>query len=412
MSRPRKDGTAPRETRKAKLGDTVIRSLQAESVPYLVWDKKLEGFAVQVQPTGRKSYKVIYRMNSHLRWLTLGSVGRVDFDSARTLAAQTLLKVATGVDVQAEKAATRGTGTFEEVAQRYCNEYAIKNNKSWKQGDDLVRRRLIPRWGKLRAADITRNDVKLMLRDMKSPSVGAQTFKAASAIFNWAIEEEIGGIKINPCQGVDTAKGKARERVLAQSEIAKFWAAFDGAGFLESSALKLILLLGQRPGEIVHMHRSHIVDNWWQMPGEVIAELNWPGTKNSASHRVWLPKPAQAIIAELGDGLLFASPRRGVVELTGPMRRICAKLGLKGKGNTVVPHDLRRTHGTFVTSLGFGRDAMNRIQNHVDGGIASVYDRHSYTDENKRIMEAVAARIMQLVEGVSDNVVQFERNTA
>jgi integrase len=71
------------------------------------------------------------------------------------------------------------------------------------------------------------------------------------------------------------------------------------------------------------------------------------------------------------------------------------------------PHDLRRTHGTLITGLGFGRDAMNRIQNHRDGGIASVYDRHSYADENKRIMEAVANKIMTLVEGAPDNVVQF-----
>ena len=52
-----------------------------------------------------------------------------------------------------------------------------------------------------------------------------------------------------------------------------------------------------------------------------------------------------------------------------------------------------------VTALGFGRDAMNRIQNHKEGGIASVYDRHQYEAENKTIMEAVASKIMALVEG-------------
>ena len=60
---------------------------------------------------------------------------------------------------------------------------------------------------------------------------------------------------------------------------------------------------------------------------------------------------------------------------------------------------LRRTNGTTITALGFGRDAMNRIQNHKEGGIASVYDRHEYADENKRVMEAVAAHIMRLATG-------------
>jgi hypothetical protein len=83
MSRPRRDGRTPRATRKSKLSDALVRSLQAESAPYLVWDKKLEGFAVQVQPTGHKAFKCIYRMNGNLRWLTIGSIGKIDFDNAR-----------------------------------------------------------------------------------------------------------------------------------------------------------------------------------------------------------------------------------------------------------------------------------------------------------------------------------------
>jgi hypothetical protein len=42
---------------------------------------------------------------------------------------------------------------------------------------------------------------------------------------------------------------------------------------------------------------------------------------------------------------------------------------------------------------------MNRIQNHREGGIASVYDRHEYAEENRRVMEAVAAHILELAEG-------------
>jgi predicted GIY-YIG superfamily endonuclease len=51
----------------------------------------------------------------------------------------------------------------------------------------------------------------------------------------------------------------------------------------------------------------------------------------------------------------------------------------------------------MITSLGFTRDQMNRIQNHKDGGIASVYDRHSYAHEARVIQEAVAVQIEQLI---------------
>ena len=63
------------------------------------------------------------------------------------------------------------------------------------------------------------------------------------------------------------------------------------------------------------------------------------------------------------------------------------------------PHDLRRTHGSTITALGFGRDAMNRIQNHREGGIADVYDRHEYAEENRRMMEAVASHLISLISG-------------
>jgi hypothetical protein len=44
---------------------------------------------------------------------------------------------------------------------------------------------------------------------------------------------------------------------------------------------------------------------------------------------------------------------------------------------------------------------MNRIQNHIEGGISDVYDQHEYAEENKHVMETVASKIMSLVEGAS-----------
>jgi integrase len=192
---------------------------------------------------------------------------------------------------------------------------------------------------------------------------------------------------------------KSRERVLAESELPKFWTAFGDS--VQGRALKALLLLGQRPGEIACMRHEHIVDGWWEMPGELVPSLGWPGTENKQTHRVWLPKPVRDIID--GDetrGFVFGS-RRPVHGLDAVMRDISKQLGVE----PVRPHDLRRSHGSTITALGFGRDAMNRIQNHKEGGIADVYDRHRYENESKHIMEAVAARIMALVEGTTGNVV-------
>ena len=191
--------------------------------------------------------------------------------------------------------------------------------------------------------------------------------------------------------------------MLSDAEVPLLWNAFDDAGLVKSSALKTILLTGQRPGEVAHMRLEHVDGSWWTMPGDAVPKLGWPGTKNGATHRVWLPAAAVDIIRELTDGantgFVFTSNRGTAVrDLHEAMRDACAALGIADKAT---PHDLRRTHGSAVTRLGFGRDAMNRVQNHKDGGIADVYDRHQYADENKRIMEAVAAHLLALA-GAAD----------
>jgi hypothetical protein len=52
-----------------------------------------------------------------------------------------------GLDPQAERTSERSADTFEVLANRYVEEYAKKENKSWKQAADLVRNNLLPKWG-------------------------------------------------------------------------------------------------------------------------------------------------------------------------------------------------------------------------------------------------------------------------
>lgn len=400
MARPRRDGTPPRAPNKRKLTDTFVHTVRPETSVQHVWDLKLRGLVLAIQPSGTKSWKCVYSRLGRPRWMHLGNAGSIGLSDARRLAGRIMFQVAEGKDPAAERAALRIAGSFEELADRY-REHAMKRNRSWKQADKLVRRYLLPRWGKLRAADISRSDVKALFAQIEAPILANQVLAAASAIFAWAIREEVGGIIVNPCTLVERNDTRSRERVLADSDVPLFWQAFDDAGLIRGTALKLILLTGQRPGEVAHMRREHIVDGWWEMPGEPVPELNWPGTKNGASHRVWLTDQVRDLIAEIDpeatQGFVFTGKKR----LDSDMRLICEKLGVE----KATPHDLRRSFSTKVASLGFGRDALNRVTNHKEGGIATVYDRHGYADENKKIMTAVAAAIMALVDGTTDDKV-------
>jgi integrase len=405
MPRPRKDGTPATKPNKIKLSPTflsngikrLIKSHPGRS--FAVWDTSKPGLCILVQPSGYKSWKFVYSHHGRSRWYHIGAADAIGLADARKRVSELAFKVSKGEDPLAEDRAERGRGTFEELAERYVEQCAKKNNKSWKQADALVRRHLLPKWGKLQAHAVTRADVKAMMKKIDAPIVANQTLAAASAIFAWAIKEEI--VAVNPCTLIERNPTRSRERVLSDGEIPKFWAAFDSAGLVRSMALKMILLTGQRPGEVAHMRREHIIDGWWTMPGDPVPAIGWPGTKNAQTHRVWLPKAAQALLAELTDddeatGFVFANARGSAIDgLDAAMRACCEKLGV----DRATPHDLRRTHGTTIAALGFGKDILNRIENHREGGISSVYDRHHYGPEIERVMEATAARIMVLVEG-------------
>ena len=391
MPRPKKDGTPAAQANKKNLTELLCRKAKAESVPLNIWDTKEPGLVLRVQPTAHRAFFAVYCFRGQHRWY---HIGLVPLGDARRIAAKIRLAVAEGKDPVAERRAERSSGTFAELASLYVELHSKKKNRSWEQADYLVKKNLLPRWGKLDCKSISRSDVRQAMASISSPSMANQTLAAASAIFSWAIKQD--RLTTNPCHGAERHETKSRERVLSDSELPLFWRAFDCAGLIYSSIFKLILLTGQRPGEVCHMRWEHIVDGWWSLPGEPEPSTGWPGTKNGQSHRVWLPHATRSILSELGEENTGFVLGRAISDSAPAMREICSNLKITDK---VTPHDLRRTHGTCITRLGFGREAMNRIQNHREGGISSVYDRHEYAAENKRVMETVASHILELAEG-------------
>ena len=395
MPRSRRDGSPASKPNRRRLSEAFAKTVRGDSTRVVVyWDTLQRGLALAVQPSGHRAYKCVYTIHGRgARWYHLGDARAITLADARRLAGRIMVAVAEGADPHADRLALRGRGSFEQVAQRYVEEHARKRNKSWRQADALVARYLLPRWAKLDIGNIRRADVKSAMAAIAAPVLANQVLAAASAIFSWAMRQEI--IAANPCSGVEKNDTTSRERVLSDAEIAAFWPHL-------SAALKAVLLTGQRPGEVGHLRRAHVVDDrWWVMPGAPDPGTGWLGTKNAQSHRVCLSELARALLPDV----LAAPVRRG--QMQQDMRAICAQLGILEK---VTPHDLRRTFCSKVTALGFGRDAMNRVTNHRDGGIASVYDRYGYAEENKRVMETVARHIVTIAKQSGPaNVVAINR---
>jgi integrase len=383
MPRPRRDGRRARPTSKARLTDRSIRAIPPDlGRRVVVWDAVQRGLCVVTHPSAAKVFKVVYRHGRRPRWLSLGDAS-IGIAGARRLAARVLFQVAEGRDPQGERRAERAAGTFADLADRYVAEWSRRRNKSWEQAASLVRKHLVPRWRNVPARAITRADVRGAIA---APILANQVLAAASAIFTWAVNVE--AIAFNPARGVERNPTTSRARVLSDSELRTLWPRFD-------PALKLLVLTGQRPGEVANMRRRDIVDGWWHLSGAPAAD--WPGTKNGADHRVWLSEPALALIEPH-----IADRSRSRSEAL--LRRLCAENGI----DPARPHDLRRTCLTTITRLGFSRDAMDRVANHRDGRVRDVYDRHCYENEDRVIMAAVARHVIAIVEGRAEgNVVRL-----
>jgi hypothetical protein len=255
------------------LSDAFVKTVRPDlDRTVMYWDTLQRGLALRVEPSGHRAWKCVYTIRGRgARWYHLGDARAIALADARKLAGKIMVAVAEGADPHADRLALRGRGSFEQVAARYVEEHAKKRNKSWRQADALVTKYLLPRWAKLDIGSIRRADVKAAIAAIAAPVLANQVLAAASAIFSWAMRQEI--IAANPCAGVEKNDTASRERVLSDAEIATFWPHL-------SAPLKMVLLTGQRPGEVAHLHRAHMVDGrWWVMPGAPDAKTGGPAPR-------------------------------------------------------------------------------------------------------------------------------------
>ena len=191
MARPRRDGEPPREVRPAQADRSVRVDAQSRRRPELIWDVKQPGLALSVRPTGKKAWKVVYRHHGRPRWLHLGDVRSIGLADARRLAAQVVLDVMEGKDPAGERKAERTDRHLRRPGGAVCRAARQEAQQVVAAGRRAWSRHLLPRWGKLKASAIARADVRTLMLRIEAPIVANQTLAAASAIFAWAVRQEI-----------------------------------------------------------------------------------------------------------------------------------------------------------------------------------------------------------------------------
>jgi hypothetical protein len=206
----------------------LVDNLKPSGADYFVWDDMLMGFGVRVQPTGAMSYIAKYRAGSGrgapTRRVTLGRVGTLTPDEARTLARKTLATVAHGGDPAAQKAAQRRASTLREVAEIFLAEHVEPKRKptTAEHYRSLLEKFVLPELGSRKVEQVTSSELAKLHAKMRGrPYQANRMLEVVGSLYSFAGKRRILALGFNPTRGIDQYPEKPRERYLSTEELSR-----------------------------------------------------------------------------------------------------------------------------------------------------------------------------------------------
>lgn len=402
------------------LTDLQVKKLKPKLKLYEMADGK--GLYIRVMPSGSKHWGFRYQFDGRARRTTLGNYPGVTLAQARERHGAALMSLQRGVDpgevALLAKAKRKAAPTFRDMLDEFWNA-ELRKKKSGKATRRLLEKDTIPAWGGRKVEDIKKREIVLLLDkiEKRAPIVRNRVHGALSRFFNFSAER--GVIDDSPCTRIKKITERGRKRVLTDDEIKLLWEALDLENMdidiyrVSKLALKLILLTGQRPGEVCGMAWAELDDDgFWNIPEERM--------KNGDPHRVPICSMAQEVIEEArgysgeNDYVFASSYKLGRPMTRHAVSRAVARhwedMGIEEK---FTPHDLRRTLRTRLADIHVTDIVAERVLGHKLQGMLAVYNQHSYDSEKRDALtrwEQEICKILGLTRAVDEveNVVNFD----
>lgn len=385
------------------LTDLEIRRLRPSSQEFYLADGK--GLFIRIYPSGVRSWTLRYAFQGEQKRMTLGKYPAVSLAMARERAALALREVEQGIDPAArareEKKKAKLDPTFQDLLDEFW-ERELSKTKSGEERRRLVKKDALPSWKRKKVKTITRRDAVLLIDKMRERApIGANRLQGVLVrMFNFAAER--GMIEFSPLGGMRKTKETPRSRVLSDGEIKLFWEAMDLENTeidiyrLTKLALKMLLLTGQRPGEVANMKWEHVSDSWWIIPADA--------RKNNEENRVPVVSMMQNIIDEAkiyssDSSWVFRSTHNEgtpitVGGMTNAIRRHWSEMGITEGFSS---HDIRRTLRTRLAEIGIDDVIAERVLGHKLQGLLAVYNRYPYDKEKRQALIAWERRLQSIL---------------
>ena len=367
---------------KLVLTDVGLRSIQPpQKGQRSYWDTRLPTFGIRVSQGGSKTF-IVNQRNTLVtigRW-PLISLAEARGEAKRLLAEKTLGKVrpqsitvSQAVDLFLnEKAKGRRPATVADLKDRLSRHFRFNGQ--------LV--------------EMTHHEIVRRLSRIETPQEHNAALRVGKTFFTWAVNRRY--ITENPITGISPHHVTSRSRVLTDDELRRVWTAIDETGGQYAAIVKLLILTGQRRGEIAALQTSWIKDGIIIFPASV--------TKNIREHTIPIGAIATTLISQISlPALLFPARGKSASPFNGWSK---AKAALDRRlAGSVAPwtlHDLRRTFATRMAELGVQPHVIERILNHSAGqisGIAATYNRATYLKEMREAIELYDRHLLSIGVG-------------
>lgn len=368
-----------------------VEAWKARAIRQEVPDGYVKGLYLIVQPTGSKSWGVRYRHDGKTRKHTVGGYPIFGLKDARDAAVKLLRAVSEGRDPVQQQP----PGNIEDVVARFLDQHCRNYRpRTRKETERILHTKVLIKWRQRKIEDITRADIKALLGDLADTPVAAnRTHSVLRTFFRFAVDSDL--IANSPVAGVRAPnKETPRDRVLTDDELRTVWHAADKEGFPFGTVVKLLVLTGQRRGEVAGMMWSELDlgAGIWTLPRERV--------KNGRRHEVPLSRQAVALIEEtprIGDAFVFT------LNGTVPVRSFGKFRARFNQAVGIAPwtlHDLRRTAASGLAKIGTDLAVIEKVLNHVSGsfaGIVGVYQRHEFAEEKRAALHQWADHVDRLV---------------
>lgn len=392
------------------LTDSFCRTVKPPEDGRAEWaDLRCSGLEFRVTPKGVRSWSFRFRDPSSRRTLraSIGPYPDISLSDARQKADDLRRQAMSGVNPIEQRRQDRRdatTKTYKALADRYLNEHAKRHKRprSAEEDERNLRVHILPKWGKRDFRKLRRADVVELIESIVSdgkPTAANRVQALISKIFSFAMDADL--LDANPAARL--RKRGAEEsgtRVLTDDELRAFWRkiVLPPVSRRVGLALRLILLTGARANEVAGLRRDELLrldepaTATWILPAE--------RSKNKREHLIPLSPSAVAVIRDAlslvddADPLVFPSPTKESRSLTRhalpvAMARFCDELvGDDSASKTMradppSPHDLRRTFGTRLSSLGIVREDRDACLNHTRTDVGRHYDLYEREREKR-----------------------------